>query len=130
MEMLCHYLFSAFHDLLFMFTFQFDAATDRETLLMLKDNSLFVRDGMTFYKWGTLDPMGIWQGVRINDEGRVRGLFICPGFLLTGIISPVLGNLTALITLHLTDNGLTGCIPAEVILSSLSSLVLALLSCL
>ncbi len=69
--------------------------------------------------WLSERPMGEWQGVTTDGNGRVTRLEL-PGNQLIGSIPPELGNLSSLETLYLSDNQLTGSIPPE--LGNLSSL--------
>ena len=63
--------------------------------------------------WLTEAPLEQWQGVRVNDDGRVESLQLSDNNL-TGAIPPQLGGLMALRTLQLAANNLTGAVPAEV----------------
>ena len=110
-----------------MTSLQFDAYSDRQTLLGFKDTFKVWR-GNPLHKWGSPEPLGNWQGVRINEEGRVIYFFICGNFLRTGRIFPELGNLTALVDVSVTSNRLTGDITSEV--SLLLGNLLIRLSCL
>ncbi|CAN6221858.1 unnamed protein product [Urochloa humidicola] len=89
-------------------------ATDRTALLSFKS-----------CVWGNLSDWGSpktcsWTGVKCGSRGRVIYL-ILPNSNLTGIISPAIGNLSALQWLDLQSNQLSGSIPPE--LGMLSQLV-------
>ena len=60
--------------------------------------------------WLSDKPLGEWDGVTTNSDGRVIELWL-GGNQLTGAIPPDLGNLSNLEWLLLYDNQLTGSIP-------------------
>ena len=62
--------------------------------------------------WATEAPLGEWQGVRVNEDGRVISLEL-QGAGLSGPIPPELGSLTDLNVLWLSDGSLSGPIPPE-----------------
>ena len=64
--------------------------------------------------WLTDAPLEEWQGVTVNEDGRVTSLYLDFRNGLTGEIPPELGSLTMLESLNLRHNGLTGGIPPEV----------------
>ena len=70
--------------------------------------------------WLSDAPLGEWQGVTTNDDGRVTGLNLNHN-ALSGKIPAELGSLSNLTGLYLNVNGLSGEIPAE--LGSLSNLI-------
>ena len=75
--------------------------------------------------WLSHNRLGQWQGVEVNNDGRVVGLDL-PGNDLSGPIPPALGALTHLERLNLSSNDLSGPIPPELgDLANLRSLILA-----
>ena len=62
--------------------------------------------------WLTDAPLGEWQGVTTNDDGRVTEL-VFEGINLSGQIPSEIGNLSELEKLIFLDNELTGEIPTE-----------------
>lgn len=88
-----------------------DAASDRAVL-----NALYQATGGSNwtwnFNWGSDQPLYLWQGVRTDSKGRVRGLSLGNNGL-TGAIPAELGQLTELEWLSLGGNNLTGAIPAE-----------------
>ena len=98
---------------------------DREALVALY-NSTAGRQwlGISNYtedevKWLSDAPLGEWEGVTTDDDGRVIGLSLS-GYRLIGEIPAELGSLSRLEILDLNQNALAGEIPAE--LGSLSNL--------
>ena len=87
------------------------ANNNRQALIALYDNN-----GGAGWKnrtnWKTLKPIKHWHGVTTNDNGRVTGLDLSDNNL-TGAIPAQLGSLARLTTLDLSDNNLTGAIPAQ-----------------
>ena len=74
--------------------------------------------------WQSREPLVRWEGVSVDDTGRVAALDLADEGL-TGEISPELGNLANLRVLNLKDNDLSGKIPPELGgLASLQSLSL------
>ena len=69
--------------------------------------------------WGSDEPLGEWQGVTTDDDGRVTQIRLWENNLI-GSIPADLGNLTSLQRLGLWSNDLSGEIPSE--LGNLSSL--------
>ena len=69
--------------------------------------------------WLTSMPLAEWQGVKLDESGRVAQLAL-DGNQLSGPIPAELGQLTNLERLSLSDNQLSGPIPAE--LGQLTSL--------
>ena len=95
-----------------------DAATDRAALVALYNAT----DGANWRNkgnWLSDAPMGEWDGVTTDSDGRVTHLDL-PYNQLTGGIPAELGSLTNLTHLDLPYNQLTGGIPAE--LGSLTNL--------
>ena len=70
--------------------------------------------------WGSDEPIGTWEGVTTNAEGRVTRLVLYD-LDVSEKIPPVLSQLTQLEWLNLGSNRLTGSIPAE--LSQLTNLI-------
>ncbi|CAN6214762.1 unnamed protein product [Urochloa humidicola] len=95
-------------------------ATDRTALLSFKS-----------CVWGNLSDWGSsktcnWTGVHCDSRGRVIYL-VLPNSNLSGIISPSIGNLSALVRLDLQSNHLSGSIPPELgMLSQLAVLNLSI----
>ena len=74
--------------------------------------------------WGSDQPIGTWQGVNTNAQGRVTQLSLSDT-RLRGSIPAELGQLTYLKSLYLYKNYLKGSIPAELgNLTNLTSLIL------
>ena len=69
--------------------------------------------------WLSREPIGEWEGVSVDSNGRVTALNLA-GKGLSGEISPEVGRLESLQVLDLSDNALTGELPPE--LGSLESL--------
>ena len=63
------------------------------------------------YKWLTDAPLGEWQGIDVDEEGRVTEI-ILESNRLAGPLPPELANLTELQVLRLQDNRITGGIPS------------------
>ncbi|CAN0057297.1 unnamed protein product [Ectocarpus sp. 6 AP-2014] len=61
--------------------------------------------------WDTGADLSQWQGVKVNEDGRVVVLQL-PSYNVEGTIPEALGALTELKKLYLSDNKLTGPIPA------------------
>lgn len=71
-------------------------------------------DGETWSKnkWDLHMPMDTWEGVRINDKGRVDSLSIASGVITRkGSVPSCLGKLTALEYFALNNNNFTGTLP-------------------
>ena len=62
--------------------------------------------------WLTDAPLGEWQGVTTNDDGRVTEL-VFEGINLSGQLPADIGRLSKLRKLIFLDNELTGAIPSE-----------------
>ncbi len=72
--------------------------------------------------WLSDEPVSVWAGIHLNEEGRVNHL-VLPGNGLIGRIPPQIQHLQDLESLHLGENDLEGPIPIEVTrLSRLRSL--------
>ena len=85
--------------------------SDREILSTLYETT----DGANWRNkenWLTDAPLGDWQGVEVDDEGRVVRLEL-PFAGLSGPIPSELGELASLRSLDLGSNGLSGSIPPE-----------------
>ena len=95
---------------------------DREALVALYNAAAgFQWVGISNYtedevKWLSDAPLGEWEGVTTDDDGRVIGLSLS-GYRLLGEIPAELGSLSRL---EILENALAGEIPAE--LGSLSNL--------
>lgn len=90
-----------------------DLAGDRAALVALR-NAL---DSGNFLPWNTTEPSPcLWRGVVCSNETAPRVIKLrLPGKRLIGTIPPgTVGNLTALQTLSLRHNGITGGIPADI----------------
>ena len=101
----------------------FDAASDREALMVLFDNC----GGAAWTNntnWGSGEALSSWEGVEVDERGRVRRLQL--GEIgMSGVIPDEIGNLTALERLDLSGNHLIGCIPIQLSqLTALSDLAL------
>ena len=83
--------------------------TDRDVLEILFE-STGGRSWTDHYNWLTGAPLEEWHGVVTDASGRVRRLTLTDNGL-TGVIPAELGNLANLEVLWLGDNGLTGVIP-------------------
>ena len=95
-----------------------DFAADRAVLVKLFDST----DGPNWlrsYGWLSDLPMGEWHGVQTDDEGRVTQLNLSENGL-SGQIPAELGNLSNLYWLTLLENQLSGPVPPE--LGDLSNL--------
>ena len=100
------------------------AETDREALVVLYNAT----DGENWNRsdnWLSDAPLGEWEGVTTNNDGRVTELRLVANDL-RGEIPAELGSLSKLGGLDLRGSGLSGEIPAE--LGSLSKLELLNLS--
>ena len=85
--------------------------TDRAALVALYNAT----DGPNWRRkgdWMSDDPLGVWYGVTVGDNGRVIELILKEN-QLSGEIPAELGNLTNLSLLNLDRNQLSGEIPAE-----------------
>lgn len=72
--------------------------------------------------WLSDEPLYLWAGIHLNDQGRVIHL-VLPGNGLIGRIPPQIQHLEDLESLHLGENDLEGPIPVEITrLSRLKSL--------
>ena len=87
-------------------------ATDREALVALYDAARG-NNWRKNWNWMSDRPLGEWQGVTTNAEGRVTHLNLSLSGL-NGEIPPELGNLANLEGLDLSHNRLGGGIPPEV----------------
>ena len=94
------------------------AATDRTALVALY-NAAGGTDWTNDWSWATDRSLENWNGVTTDGNGRVTELDLSDNNL-TGSIPAELGNLSSLTVLNLWNNNLTGSIPAE--LGNLSTL--------
>ena len=62
--------------------------------------------------WLSDAPLGEWEGVYTNDDGRVTRLGLYANDL-SGEIPPELGSLSNLLGLVLGGNDLSGCVPSS-----------------
>ncbi|EYU36355.1 hypothetical protein MIMGU_mgv1a000660mg [Erythranthe guttata] len=87
--------------------------TDKEALLSLKSQFLVEIPNNPLSTWDqqNLSPCN-WSGVSCTEQ-RVTGLDLS-GLRMAGSISPYLGNLSSLRSLHLQNNQLTGIIPDQI----------------
>ena len=84
--------------------------TDREALALV---ALYNANGESWKRsdnWLSDAPLGEWEGVVTNDDGRITELQL-PTNDLSGEIPPELGNLSNLTGLWLSGNELSGCVP-------------------
>ena len=63
------------------------------------------------YKWLTDAPLGEWQGIDVDEEGRVTEI-ILESNRMAGPLPPELANLSELQVLRFQDNQITGVIPS------------------
>ena len=63
--------------------------------------------------WFSDEPLAVWEGIHLNEEGRVIHI-VLPGNGLIGAIPPQIRHLEHLESLHLGENDLAGPIPVEV----------------
>ena len=63
------------------------------------------------YKWLSDAPLGEWQGIDVDEEGRVTEI-ILESNRMAGPLPPELANLTELQVLRFQDNKITGVIPS------------------
>ena len=102
------------------------AETDREALVALYNATNGENWWPNDYNWLSDAPLGEWDGVTTNDDGRVIGLSLIKN-ILSGEIPAELGTLSNLTDLRLDGNNLSGEIPAELgTLSNLETLTLDL----
>ena len=81
------------------------AKTDREALVTLYNTT-------NGDNWLSDAPIGEWDGVNTDGEGRVTELRLRDN-ALSGEIPPELGNLSNLVELHLGSNDLSVCVPSS-----------------
>ena len=63
------------------------------------------------YKWLTDAPLGEWQGIDVDEEGRVTEI-ILESNRMAGPLPPELANLSELQVMRFQDNQITGVIPS------------------
>ena len=88
---------------------QTSAETDKEALLALFEAT----DGESWDQsgtWGGRAPIGDWEGVTVDDAGRVTSLQLSE---LAGRLPPEMGNLTSLRTLDISGSRLADGLPPE-----------------
>ncbi|KAF8082703.1 hypothetical protein N665_0809s0006 [Sinapis alba] len=86
--------------------------TDKQALLKFK-SQVSQKKNFLLSSWNTSFPLCRWTGVTCGRKHkRVTGLDL-GGFQLGGVMSPFIGNLSFLVSLHLTDNSFGGTIPQE-----------------
>ncbi len=86
------------------------AAADRAALVTLY-NATGGPNWSRNDNWLTGAPIGEWEGVGTNSNGRVNSLWLA-GNRLNGELPPELGNISGLLILNLPRNSLTGKIPS------------------
>ena len=86
-------------------------STDRAALIALY-NATGGASWTRKTNWPSSVPVGEWNGVTTDDDGRVTRLNLS-GRNLTGPIPPELGTMAHLERLYLNNNNLTGPVPAE-----------------
>ena len=87
------------------------AETDRKTLVALYNTT----DGENWNgsaNWLSDAPLGEWEGVTTNNDGRVTELGLGEN-ALSGEIPAELGSLSNLTRLYLSRNELSGCVPSS-----------------
>ena len=87
------------------------AETDREALVALYNAT----DGENWNRsdnWLSDAPLGEWEGVTTDDDGRVTRLHLHANDL-SGEIPAELGSLSNLESLRLNGNELSGCVPSS-----------------
>lgn len=88
-------------------------AHDCQTLLRIRD----ALAGEALLNWKASVPIQHWQGIVVDGSPpRVRGLHFgySESNTLTGVISPEIGSLSALVDLRLINQRLSGEIPSEI----------------
>lgn len=89
---------------------------DQRALAVLYLNTGGLKEDWTWLdeekKWEPDKPLSEWEGVTVNGEGRVTELRL-RGKGLEGAIPPLLGSLTELQVLDLSNNQLGGVLPVE-----------------
>ena len=88
------------------------AETDREALIALY-NTTNGENWTISDNWLSDAPLGEWEGVVTNDDGRVTELNLNDNYNLSGEIPAELGSLSNLKGLDLFNNELSGEIPPE-----------------
>ena len=88
-----------------------EVLSDREALVLLY-SATRGQGWVNNENWLTDAPLGEWYGVETDDSGRVITLKLTQNGL-TGVLSPEISQLASLTQLDLYDNQLTGSIPPE-----------------
>ncbi len=101
------------------------APLSESDILALLHDATGGEDWIRADNWLTDRPLGTWHGVAVDDAGRVIGLDLSDNGL-QGEIPPELVSLTGLVTLDLSNNELSGPVPPQLTLPALKLLDLSL----
>jgi len=102
--------------LIVLLSFELNAQVDIQDSLALVDlyNATTGKGWAFDFNWLTKEPVGKWYGVEADPTGtRVISIDLSDN-ILTGSIPASIGNLTALLALNLTNNNLSGSIPGSI----------------